>query len=130
MYLNCRDALLKLSHKILWFFFGGFFLLLGIIGIVLPLLPTTPFVLLASACFMRASPKIHLWLISHRYLGPPIVEWQSKKTINKKIKKKAVIMIVGSFVLSICIAPVIWVKGIIAVIGIALLIWFSKIPSS
>ena len=43
---------------------------LGIIGAFLPLLPTTPFLLLAAACFMRSSERFYLWLINHKWLGP------------------------------------------------------------
>ncbi|MDD9179071.1 MULTISPECIES: YbaN family protein [Aliivibrio] len=118
------------THKAFWFFIGVIALVLGLIGVFLPLLPTTPFLIFASACFMRASPRIHAWLIKHPYLGPPIVEWQACKTIKASIKKKAFVMIVLSFLLSIIIAPVLWVKFLLLVLAITLLYWFSTIPSS
>lgn len=52
-------------------------LLLGLIGIVLPLLPTTPFILLAATCFARGSQRFHDWLLGQRIAGPIIREWQT-----------------------------------------------------
>ena len=51
-------------------------LALGIAGVVLPVLPTTPFVLLAAACFARGSTRFHDWLLAHALFGPMISEWQ------------------------------------------------------
>ncbi|MGR6861991.1 YbaN family protein [Aliivibrio salmonicida] len=114
----------------LWFVLGSTALILGFIGIFIPLLPTTPFLLLASVCFMRVSPRVHTWLISHPKLGPPIVEWQKHKTIKASIKKKAIIMIVLSFLISITITPILWVKAMLLIFAVALIYWFSTIPTS
>jgi uncharacterized membrane protein YbaN (DUF454 family) len=55
------------------FMIGGFLLLaLGVIGIVLPVLPTTPFLLAASFCFMKSSDRLHHWIMNHKYFGPRI----------------------------------------------------------
>ncbi|GLR75111.1 YbaN family protein [Aliivibrio sifiae] len=118
------------TRRVLWFVLGATALILGFVGLFLPLLPTTPFLLLASVCFMRVSPRIHTWLISHPKLGPSIVEWQKHKTIKASIKKKAIIMIILSFLLSITLAPILWVKVMLVMFAIALLYWFSTIPTS
>ncbi len=121
---------LHFTHKAFWFTAGVIALIFGVVGIFLPILPTTPFLLITSACFMRASPKLHKWLTSHPYFGPPIVEWNKSKTIKKSIKNKAMIMIVISFILSIALAPILWVKVLLLVLGITLVSWFSTIPTS
>jgi len=61
-------------------------LLLGLIGAVLPGLPTTPFVLLAAACFAKASPRLHRWLIQHRWLGPMVRDWEAHHSLPLRIK--------------------------------------------
>ena len=118
------------TRRVLWFVLGAVALILGFVGIFLPLLPTTPFLLLASVCFMRVSPRMHAWLIFHPKLGPPIVEWQKHKTIKASIKKKATVMIVLSFILSIILAPILWVKVMLLLFAIILLYWFSTVPVS
>lgn len=59
---------------------------LGVVGIVVPGLPTTPFVLLAAACFAKASPRLHAWLLAHRYLGPMVRDWEAHRSLPLRIK--------------------------------------------
>jgi len=59
---------------------------LGIAGSVLPLLPTTPFLLLSAYCFMRSSEKFYSWLINHKYLGTYIINFQINKAIPLRVK--------------------------------------------
>lgn len=61
-------------------------LLLGVLGVLLPGLPTTPFVLLAAACFAKASPRLHHWLVNHRYLGPMVRDWEAHRSLPLRIK--------------------------------------------
>ncbi len=76
---------------------GVVFVALGFIGAFLPLLPTTPFLLLALACFARSSPTIHDWLINHRILGPYIVDWERDRSIPIAAKFTSVVMMSASF---------------------------------
>jgi uncharacterized membrane protein YbaN (DUF454 family) len=70
----------------LWTAAGTIFLGLGIIGIVLPLLPTTPFLLLAAACYLRGSERMYNWLLNHKWFGEYIRNYQEGKGIPLKIK--------------------------------------------
>jgi uncharacterized protein len=65
---------------------GTFSLALGAIGLFLPILPTTPFLLLSAACYMRSSERLHDWLINNRWFGEYIKNYQSGKGIPKKTK--------------------------------------------
>ena len=65
---------------------GVLALALGILGIFLPLLPTTPFLLLASACFARGSERLHRWLLSHRVFGDYLRNFEEGRDIPRKAK--------------------------------------------
>lgn len=65
----------------LWLFCGATSLLLGVLGVFLPLLPTTPFVLLAAACFSRGSARWDAWLTSHPRFGPMVRDWRATRAV-------------------------------------------------
>lgn len=70
---------------------GALTLVLGIIGVFLPMWPTTPFLLLAAACFVRSSERLYTWLLEHRHLGPYVRDYHSGKGIPLKAKRVALI---------------------------------------
>ena len=72
---------------------GFLFLLLALLGVFLPLLPTTPFLLLAAACFAESSEKWHRWLMNNRYFGPVIKDWHDKRCISKNSKMIAILSV-------------------------------------
>lgn len=74
-------------------FLGGVFLVLGIVGVFLPLLPTTPFLLLAAALFFRSSPRAYRWLLGHRYLGPYIRNFRESRSIPLRAKAVAITLL-------------------------------------
>ena len=78
----------------LWIALGLLFLLLGGIGVVLPLLPTTPFVILAAACFARSSPRMHGWLLRSELFGPILRDWENNKCVSRRVKRLALFMMV------------------------------------
>ncbi|WP_256597632.1 YbaN family protein [Moritella viscosa] len=107
---------------------GCLALILGLIGILLPILPTTPFVLLASACFMRGSPSFHHWLHSHPSFGPILTNWHHYGAVSSTVKKRAYWLISLSFTLSITLVPILFVKLFLFVVFIVLISWFRRIP--
>ncbi|MDT4871177.1 Inner membrane protein YbaN [compost metagenome] len=70
---------------------GSLALLLGVIGVVLPGLPTTPFILLAAACYAKASPRLHRWLLNHRLTGPMLRDWEQHRSLTRRNKTIAVV---------------------------------------
>lgn len=83
---------------------------LGVIGIFLPVLPTTPFMLLAAACFAKSSPRFHKWLLANKVFGPLIINWQQERYIEKRTKVRALLVVALTFSLSIYVVPVLYVK--------------------
>jgi uncharacterized membrane protein YbaN (DUF454 family) len=80
--------------KIIYLILGHLCLMLGIIGAFLPILPTTPFLLLAAFLYSKSSTRLHNWILSHKYLGPPLKDWQERGVIGVKAKILASTMIV------------------------------------
>lgn len=88
-------------RRVVWFAGGVLALALGLVGIFLPLLPTTPFVILAAACFAQSSPRLHDWLLRHPLFGPAISDWRNHRAIPPRAKKAAVIAMAAAFGLSL-----------------------------
>lgn len=103
-------------------------LMLGLIGILLPILPTTPFILLASACFMRGSPRFHHWLHNHPSFGPILTNWHRYGAVSRIVKKRAYLLISISFTFSIMLVPILWVKAFLFVVFVILISWFRNVP--
>jgi uncharacterized membrane protein YbaN (DUF454 family) len=79
-----------------YFAAGALALLLGAIGLFLPLLPTIPFVILAAFCFARSSPRLEARLLAHPTLGPHIIAWRSRGAISRKGKSAALLAFAAS----------------------------------
>jgi uncharacterized membrane protein YbaN (DUF454 family) len=78
---------------------GLFFIVLGFIGAFLPVLPTTPFLILATACFARSSPRLENWLLFHPRFGPSLRAWRERGAIPLRAKRLAVAGISIGFLL-------------------------------
>lgn len=80
----------RIVRGLLWLA-GSVSLLLGLIGVLLPGLPTTPFVLLAAACYAKASPRLHAALLQHRLTGPLLRDWEKHRNLTRRTKTIAVV---------------------------------------
>ncbi|MFD0987377.1 YbaN family protein [Methyloligella solikamskensis] len=69
---------------------GLIFVGIGAIGVVLPVLPTTPFLIIAAACFTRSSPRLEQWLLDHSHFGPLLRDWRERGAIPRRAKVLAV----------------------------------------
>ncbi len=117
------------TKELIFIFAAIIFLLIGIVGIVLPLLPTTPFLLLAAYCFNLGSKKFHRWLVTHWLFGPPIQDWEKNKIIHRKTKVLVTVMMAISsvLVLSMNTVPMIG-KGVysVSLILVLVFIWTRR----
>lgn len=78
---------------------AGISIALGFLGIVIPGLPTTPFLLLAAWAAARSSPRLHAWLHQHRWFGPPLRHWETQRAVATRSKLVAVLLLMASWVL-------------------------------
>lgn len=100
-----------------WFAFGAAALGIGALGVVTPLLPTTPFVLLAAFAFARSSDNWHAWLVNHAVFGPMIKDWRTYGAISRRAKAAAVLAMAATLVISVALhAP----QGLLALQAIVL----------
>lgn len=90
-----------MSARIMWLTLGLVSTACGIAGVLLPLVPTTPFLLLAAFAFARSSPRLHNWLVTHPRLGPPIMEWRVHGAINRRAKIMAIAVMGATLALSL-----------------------------
>jgi uncharacterized protein len=82
---------------------GWAFTLLGIIGVILPVLPTTPFLILALILFSKSSPRFHQMLLNNAWFGTTLKQWEETKTLARKTKYKAIFLIVLTFSISVAV---------------------------
>ena len=109
---------------------GFAFLGLGILGMALPVLPTTPFVLLAAACFARSSDRFYQWLLAHRTFGPIVREWREHRSIPYRVKLFAIGMMAATLSISIVFfVPKGWPQAALALFGVLLAAWLYSVPS-
>ncbi|MCO4756455.1 MAG: YbaN family protein [Oceanospirillaceae bacterium] len=116
--------------RMIYLVVGLICLLAGFIGIFLPLLPTTPFVLLAAYCFSRSSERLHQKLLSHRLFGPIIDEWERHGVIPLKVKcfSSTMMLVMVSYPL-IFREFDLWLKMLAGVVVIVALVYVWSRPS-
>jgi len=114
-------------QRVLWLLAGATSLLLGIAGIFLPLLPTTPFVLLAAACFSRGSTRCEAWLLGHPHFGPMVRDWRAHRAVPLRAKQLALVMMtIGSVTAAFTLPRLQWLP---AVCCAAVAWWLWHLPT-
>ena len=113
----------------LWLLAGAVSLATGIVGIFLPLLPTTPFVLLAAFCFSRGSQRCETWLLQHPRFGPMVRGWRANRAVPLRAKQLAtVMMVVGSAWAWWSLPPsVCWLPTLLCA---ATALWLWRLPTA
>lgn len=103
---------------------------LGLVGIVVPGLPTVPFVLLSAFAAARGSSRLHGWLLAHRQFGPIIRDWQDSGAVSRRAKWLASIMMSASAILMLLLMPDRWMAapGIVVMAIVAAWLWRRPEP--
>ena len=113
----------------LWLVLGLLFTGLGFVGAFLPVMPTTVFLLLAAFFFARSSPRFYAWLLSNPMFGPFIRDWRAGLGMPLRAKVLAVTLIVLTVGSSILIIPVLWVKILLACVGVGVSAYLVTRPT-
>ena len=109
---------------------GSGFVVVGLAGIFLPVLPTTPFLLLAAACYARASRRFYNALLNNRLFGPAILEWQQHRSMVWRTKLTALALLLLTLAVSIVFfVENFWLRLALVVVGLVLGFWLYRIPS-
>lgn len=120
MYLNAKNIALITV--------GWMSVILGVLGIFLPILPTTPFILLAGWCFSRSSKRFNDWLTNHPKLGPILAMWKSGNGIPRRARNRAILAIVLSMSLSAILVGRMWATLFLLVTGTCVTIYLMRLP--
>ena len=100
-------------------FIGTVSLVLGVIGIFLPVLPTTPFLLLSAALYLRSSKRLYNWLLSHKHLGPYIKNFYEKRAIPLRVKIVSVTLLwLTLLYCAIFVATTWWMRLLFVIIAL------------
>jgi len=112
----------------LWAAAGVLALITGLVGIFVPLLPTTPFVLLAAFCFSRGSQRCERWLLEHPRFGPVVRDWRANRAVPLRAKQFATVMMAlgSSWAAFVLPPPVAWLPALIC---IAVAVWLWRLPT-
>ena len=108
--------------KILLIIIGLLSLFIGAVGIILPLLPTTPFVLLSAGCFSISSPRLSAFIMKNKYFGGYIENYRNKTGVPRKIKIRAILYLWFGLIISMILTNILMVSLLLICIGIGVTI--------
>jgi len=119
--------MLTRAARFTWLIVGFVALALGALGIVLPLVPTTPFVLVAAFAFAQSSEKLHQWLLDYNFFGPLIDNWRRHGAISRRAKVISVVSMVAVLAISVAMAlPMVVIVTQLVVLGAAALFILTR----
>ena len=122
---------MKPIHKYLFLTAGFISMILGFIGMFLPILPTTPFMILAAFCFSKSSERLHKWLLSRPHIGKLIIDWEKHGVIRMKAKVYSTIVIIPLFSYTLIFVNVNnWIKALLVLIALSVLSFIWSRPSN
>ena len=113
-----------MTTRWLYLFFGWLSFVVGIIGLFVPLLPTTPFMIVSAYCFSKSSERCRRWLLSLPHIGIAVQNWEKSRAISRKAKTLATVLIVGGCSASALILRLPWLAILALFATIALVLAF------
>ena len=118
-----------LWQRAVWTTAGLLAIVLGIAGIFLPLLPTTPFILLAAFCFSRGSRRFEAWLLAHPRFGPMVADWRARRAVPRRAKQPAWAMMTLGSTWAWWVMPEPW-RWLPALVCLAVAAWLWQLPDA
>lgn len=115
--------------RAVWVACGSLALALGVAGIFIPLLPTTPFLLLASACYVRGSRRMHAWLLSHGRLGAYIRDFEEGRGIPLRAKGVALAMLWASIAHALTRIEPVWGQAGLLLLATGVTLYLLRLPT-
>lgn len=115
-------------QRILLLITGWLAIGLATLGIILPLLPTTPFLLLAAWCFARSSPKFHDWLLNRSIFGRYLRHWQQYRAVPPGTKGRAIAITIITFAVSLWLVKIIWIRLLLICMLGVLILFMLRLP--
>ncbi|AIA74014.1 membrane protein [Halomonas campaniensis] len=114
--------------SLMWVMLAGMSFSIGVLGIFLPLLPTTVFMLIAIYCASRGSPRFEAWIRSRHYVGPLLVTWEQERAIPKRAKIFAVCTIALSAIITVWSLGPGWLSGAVVALLMLIALWLATRP--
>ena len=109
------------AARIAYLIAGHLCLALGVTGVILPVLPGVVFLIGAAACYARGSMRFYNWLLAHKWLGPPVRDWEEHRAMTVKAKVVSLVMLVGGIGISILFfVKLLWVRIMLGLMAVAL----------
>lgn len=115
-------------QRIILLIIGWLAMGLATLGVILPLLPTTPFLLLAAWCFARSSPRFHHWLLHRSFFGPYLRHWQQYRALPPKAKGRMITFTLITFAVSLWLVNILWVRLMLLCLLAALIVFMLRLP--
>lgn len=108
---------------------GCMLLLVGLVGVFLPLIPGTPLILLGAACVARGSERLHAWLLRSQVFGPTLRDWEEHRSLRLRAKVVAVATVIVSFSLSIVWTDSTSLRIVQGAVGVAVAVFLISLPT-
>lgn len=115
-------------QRIILLIIGWLAMALATLGVILPLLPTTPFLLLAAWCFARSSPRFHAWLLYRSPFGRYLRHWQQHRALPPKAKGRMMIFTLVTFAISLWLVKILWVRLLLLALLCGLMVFMLRLP--